>query len=148
MAQDRSQFSIIEALIILSSVTGEEKGVDVLKNIKQLTIFENLYNPYIDAEIVLLDDFDLRKSLNIQGTERIKLVIGEASNPEQPLFTKYFFFSKITDSKKAGERAEILVIQLIEEHVYINSIKEFSKSYTDTLENVAENILLNKKKIP
>lgn len=141
MAQDRSQFSIIEALVILSSVTGEEQGVDVLRNIRQLTLFENLYNPYIDAEIVLLDDFDLRKNLNIQGTERIKLVIGDTSNPEQPLITKYFFFSKITDSKKAGERAEILVIQLIEEHVYINSIKEFSKSYTDTLENIAESIL-------
>ena len=140
MAQNQSQFSILEALVISSTVRNEEIVVDVLSNIKELRLYENIFNPYIDASIVLLDDFGLRTSLRVQGTERLKLVIGNADKPEEPLIIKYFFFSRIIDTRKTNERAEILSIELVEEHVYINSIKEISKSYTEKLENIIESI--------
>lgn len=140
MAEVQSQFSILEALIISSQVSGQDIGVDVRANILEINFFENIYNPYIDARIVLLDDFGLKTSLNVQGTERLKIVIGNANDPENPLFVKYFFFSKIVDSLKQNERAEVLDIELVEEHVYINSIKQISRSYTQTLENIIESI--------
>lgn len=143
MAQNQSQFSILEASIILSSVKNEDKVVDVRGNIIELVFYENLYKPFVDASIVLIDDFGLRNALSIQGTERIKLVLGSASNPEEPTIIKYFFFSQINDVKKMNERSEILSINLVEEHVYVNSVKQFSRSYTNTLENIIKNISEN-----
>ena len=143
MAQNQSQFGILEASIILSSVKNEDKVVDVRGNIVEVNLFENLYKPYVDSTIVLIDDFGLKKSLNIQGTERLKLVLGDAENPEEPVFVKYFFFSKINDTQKMNERAELLSISLVEEHVYIDAIKQFSKSYTDELENIITSIADN-----
>lgn len=143
MAQNQSQFGILEASIILSSVKNEDKVVDVRGNIVEVNLFENLYKPYVDSTIVLIDDFGLKNSLNIQGTERLKLVLGDAENPEEPVFVKYFFFSKINDTQKMNERAELLSISLVEEHVYIDAIKQFSKSYTDELENIITSIADN-----
>jgi hypothetical protein len=143
MAQNQSQFGILEASIILSSVKNEDKVVDVRGNIVEVNLFENLYKPYVDSTIVLIDDFGLKNSLNIQGTERLKLVLGGAENPEEPVVVKYFFFSKINDTQKMNERAELLSISLVEEHVYIDAIKQFSKSYTDELENIITSIADN-----
>ena len=143
MAQNQSQFGILEASIILSSVKNEDKVVDVRGNIVEVNLFENLYKPYVDSTIVLIDDFGLKNSLNIQGTERLKLILGDAENPEEPVVVKYFFFSKINDTQKMNERAELLSISLVEEHVYIDAIKQFSKSYTDELENIITSIADN-----
>lgn len=143
MAQNQSQFGILEASIILSSVKNEDKVVDVRGNIIELNFYENLYKPYVDASIVLIDDFGLKDALAIQGTERIKLVLGDAENPETPTVVKYFFFSKINDIRRMNERSEILSINLVEEHLYIDSIKQFSRSYTDDLENIVSTISEN-----
>lgn len=143
MAQNQSQFGLLEASLILSSVKNEDKVVDVRGNIIELNFYENLYKPYVDAQIVLIDDFGLKDTLSIQGTERLKLVLGDAENPEEPIIVKYFFFAKINDTKKMNERAEMLSINLVEEHVYIDSIKQFSRSYTDSLENIVSTIADN-----
>lgn len=143
MAQNQSQFGILEASIILSSVSNEDKVLDVRANIIELNFYENLYKPYIDASIVLIDDFGLKNALSIQGTERLKLVLGDASNPQEPTIIKYFFFSKVNDVKRLNERSEMLSISLVEEHVYIDAIKQFSRSYTNTLESIIENVSEN-----
>jgi hypothetical protein len=143
MAQNQSQFGLLEASIILSSVKDEDKVVDVRGNILELNFYENLYKPYVDGHVVLIDDFGLKDTLSIQGTERLKLVLGDAEKPEEPIVIKYFFFSQIVDTKKMNERSEMLSINLVEEHLYVDSIKQFSRSYTDTLENIIGTIADN-----
>ena len=135
-----SHFSILEASVILSS-QDEDKVVDIRGNVLEINLFENLYKPYVDGTLVVLDDFGLRTSMNTQGTERLKLVLGNGDDLENPKVVKYFFFKAITDSKKVSERSEVLAVDLIEEHVYINSIKSISKSYTGKLEDIATSIV-------
>ncbi len=139
----KTQFSIIEAVIISSRTKGADIGVDVTANVLELNFFEELYNPFVGARIVLLDDFGLKTALNVQGTERLKLVIGDPDKRQEPIFTKYFFFSRIVDSMKRNERAEVLDIELVEEQVYVNSIKQISRSYTQTLEKIVESICIS-----
>jgi len=143
MAQNQSQFGILEASIILSSVKNEDKVVDVRGNILEVNFYENLYNPYVDATVAIIDDFGLKDALSTQGTERLKLVIGDAERPEEAIIVKYFFFSKINDVRRMNERAELLLISLVEEHVYIDSIKQFSRSYTGELEDIISTISAN-----
>jgi hypothetical protein len=142
-SQTQTQFSILEAVFISSITTGQDIAVDVRASILEFNFFEDIYAPYINATIVILDDFGLKTALNVQGTERLKIVVGNSDKPEEPVFTKYFFFSRILDSQKRNERAEVLDIELVEEHVYINSIKQISRSYTQTLENIIESIMFS-----
>lgn len=140
MAQNQSQFGILEASIITSSTKNEDRVLDVRANVLEINFYENLYKPYVDATIAIIDDFGLRDALSIQGTERLRLVLGDAGAPEEPIVVKYFFFSKITDVRRMNERAEILLINLVEEHVYINSVKQFSRSFTGELETIISEI--------
>ena len=143
MAQNQSQFGILEASIITSSTNNEDRVVDVRGNVLEVVFYENLYKPYIDATIAIIDDFGLRDALSIQGTERLKLVLGDAEKPEEPVAVKYFFFSRIADVQRMNERSELLLINLVEEHVYIDSVKQFSRSYTGKLEDIISTISAN-----
>lgn len=136
-----SEFSILQADVILSSVDDEKKVVDVRNKVVQVDFYENLYKPYVDARIVLMDDFGFKNSLSIQGTERLRIVLGNELEPEEPCITKYFFFSKIVDAQKANERAEVLSLELVEDHVYVNAVKQISRSFESNLEDMIENVV-------
>ena len=143
MAGINSQFRILEASLILSSPSAEDTVIEISENILELQFFENILKPYVDGRMAVLDDFGLRTSIGSTGTERIRFVIASGVDLDTPVIEKIFFFQEIVDSKKQGERSEILQINLVEEHVYINAIKSFSKSYTGKLEDIATDILSN-----
>ena len=136
-----TEFSILQADVILSSVSEEKKVVDIRNKVVQLDFFENLYKPYVDGRIVMMDDFGFKNSLSIQGTERLRLVLGNETEPNEPTIIKYFFFSKIIDASKANERAEVLSLELIEDHVYVNAVKQISRSYESNFEDMIESII-------
>ena len=130
----KSRFTIINADVILSSGS-DNKVIDVRQNIVELSFFESLHKEYVDARMVMLDDFGFRTELSTTGTERINIVVANGDNPHAPHINKTFFFSKINDVEKTNERSEVLSIDLVEEHVYVNAMKCISRSYEGTLED-------------
>jgi hypothetical protein len=134
-----SSFNIVKAEIYLASSGKRTSVVDVAKNIIELVFFESLSKPFVDARLVLLDDFGFRNDLSIQGTERIFISISAGAG-ELPSINKTFFFSKINDVVKNNERSEVVSIDLVEEHVYINAMKSISRSYSETLDNMIVDI--------
>lgn len=140
MADNQSQYSILEAAVISSSSSGEDNTVDIKSNVIELQFFEHIGKPYIDARIVFIDDMGLKAALGIQGTERMRIVVGDASKPEEPIIIKNFYFANITQTKRLNERSELLSVELVEEHVYVDAIKQFSRSYTANFEDIIENI--------
>ena len=97
---NNSRFTIVNADILLSTDTVEAEStvIDVKNNIQELSFYESINKEYIDARIVLLDDFGFRNELNTTGTERIYLAIADATDPTLPIIEKTFFFSKINYS--------------------------------------------------
>jgi hypothetical protein len=139
----KTQFNIIDASVIFSRVDGSEVEVDIRNNVIEFQTFEHLQKPYIDARIVFLDDFGMKDTLSVQGTERLRITIGDLDEPEQVSFTKFFFFSKINEVRKANERSEIISLELVEEHVFVNAVKQISRSFTSNIENMIETIVTN-----
>ena len=140
MSYLNSQFSILDASIITTSTSDEDRVIDIKSNVMEIQFFEHIGKPYVDGRIVFLDDMGLKSGLSLRGTERIRIVLSDSDNLEEPNIIKYFFFSKITEAKKMNERSEIISIDLVEEHVFVDAIKQFSRSYTSTLEDMIKNI--------
>ena len=140
MPSTQSQFSILEASIISTSTYDDESVVDVKSNVLELQFFEHIGKPFIDAKIVLIDDMGLKDAIGIQGTEKFRIVIGDPSGLEEPSIVKYFYISNITQTKKLNDRSEMLAIDLVEEQVFVDAIKQFSRSYTSTLEDMITSI--------
>lgn len=139
----RSPYSILQANLVSSSTTGEAFSVDIKNSILELQFFENLYKSYIDAKLVFLDDAGLKNYLSMQGTERINIRIGDPDKPTERVIDKTFFISRIMDTKRTNDTSEVLSLELVEEHVYVNSIKQVSRSYTETIENMVVDLCSN-----
>lgn len=138
----RSPYSILQANLVSSSTSGEAFSVDLRNSILELQFFENLYKSYIDAKMVFLDDAGIKNYLSMQGTERINIRIGDPDNAET-VIDKTFFISRIMDAKRTNDTSEVLSLELVEEHVYVNSIKQVSRSYTETIENMVVDLCYN-----
>ncbi len=143
MSVPQSPFAIIDATVIMSQSDGNNIQVDISSNVVEFEIFEHLQKPYLDARIVFIDDFAFRDTLSTQGSERLVLTVGDPNEPDKPLFTKGFFFSKVNDTQKMGERTEILSLDLVEDHVLISTVKQFSKSYRGTFEEIISEIAVS-----
>ena len=143
MAKNNSSYSIIEAVVILPTQKENDTLLDVRANLLEINFFENIAKPYVDARIALLDDFGFKNNLGIQGTERIRITIGSNETPEDPIIQKTFFISKINESKRLNERSEILSIDLVEEHVFVNGIKQISRSFATTIEDAIKDLCQN-----
>lgn len=136
----KSSFNVIEAVIIFNRVDGSQLEVDIVSNLIEFKTFEHISKCYVDANITFIDDFGMRDTLSVQGTERIKITIGNPEDDSSTFFEKYFFFLKVTDTKKLNEKSELVSVDLVEEHVYVDSIKNISKSFTETIETTIANI--------
>ena len=66
----KNEYSIISAEMILESPNAPSLSVDVKANILELQFFENLFLPYVDAKMVITDDFGLRDLFGQQGLEQ------------------------------------------------------------------------------
>jgi hypothetical protein len=135
MSLNQSRFNIINADIIFSSDKEQSNLIDIRSSIIELVFYESLHKAYVDARIVIIDDFGLRTQLSTTGTERISLVVADGNDPAQGVIEKTFFFSKVNDVVKSNERSEILSIDLVEDHVFVNAMKTISRSYESTLED-------------
>jgi len=138
-----AEFAIIDATVILNRVDGTSLQVDISSQIMEFEVFEHLSKPYLDARLVFIDDFGFRDTLSVQGSEQIIITVGDPEEPDKPLFTKAFFFAKVNDTAKMNERAELLSVSLIEDHVLISAVKQFSRSYRGTFEDMISEIALS-----
>jgi hypothetical protein len=142
----QSSYNIIEATVIMSSTEGTNTEVDIRNSVIEFQTFEHIQKPYIDGRIVFIDDFGLRDTLSMSGTERLRIVLANEEDIQDTLIVKYFFFSKINDTKKLNERSELLSADLVEEHLFVDSVKQFSRSYTAKIEDIITDICFNELK--
>jgi hypothetical protein len=139
MADDTNN-TILEAVLISSRVQGNDIEVDIKSNILELKTFENISKPWIDAQLVFIDDFGLKDAVSIAGTEKFRIVLGNPNDPQGEVFTKFFFISQINDSQRQNDNAEIISVSLVEDQLYVDSVKEISRSFTGNIEDIITNI--------
>lgn len=138
--KSNTSFTIIRAEILLTSSESALQRIDIRNNVVEVKFYENLFKPYVDARIKMLDDFGFRGMLSLQGTERIVITVGSSEDVMEPLFEKVFFVSSVIDAKRVNERSEALSLELVEEHVYVNAVKQISRSFTKNIEGIVSDI--------
>jgi hypothetical protein len=134
------KFAIVEAIVVTTISDGNEIEIDIKPNIIEFQTFEHISKPYVDATLSFVDDFGLLNQLAFRGTERFRITFGQTDDIHAPLYTKFFFVNKITDVLKSNDRSEILSVDLVEDILYIDSIKQLSRSFTAPIEEIIEEI--------
>ena len=125
-----------------SSVTGnraEDESINILNMCIDIVIFENITRPYLTCTLVMVDDLNLSSIPGIQGTERITVEFGSPLSSD--FIKKTFFIKKIKEYEKYNERTDVLVLSLVEDIAFYDSVLKISKSYEGTGEQIVTKIL-------
>lgn len=111
--------------------------------VAEFNIYENVTLPYLTANMILQDDQDLYRKLDLQGTERVKIRYkskasdgGNTSHVE-----KNFVIVNIQADAKHNDYTSILMINMIEDIGYYDKVLSISKAYTGKGEEIIENII-------
>lgn len=94
---------------------GRELSYEIRSAIVDLNIFENIALPYTTAQIGVADVKDILSGLDIQGGEYIDLLIEPSQEHGHEAISKRYHITKILQGSRAGENAEAIVFQCIDE---------------------------------
>lgn len=111
-----------------------------LKNLTvEFNIFENINIPYLTGSLIILDDNKLYDTLQIQGTERIQIVVSLGATTDQ--IEKNFVITQVASTTKVNDYSTIIRFDLIEDIGYLNNIQKFSKMYDGKGERIIHKII-------
>lgn len=117
---------------------GTEKGAASI--VAEINIFESINTPYLTGNMVLIDDHDIYRLADIQGTERIKIVFALPTKESQ-IIELNFVLLDVEGQMKNNDTTSTLIVNMIEDIGYYNELQQISKSYQGKGENILSNIL-------
>ena len=133
------QYKLVEAFISADKLGDRE--LDIASRAFELTIFESLDAAYLSGLLVMSDDVGIFSELDITGTEYVTFKIASVEDGLTPIVEKTFIISKIVKSTKPNDTTSVLMMHLIEPHVFVNSLKPFSRAYTNPFEKIITQIV-------
>lgn len=111
-----------------------------LQNISiEFNVFEDIRSPFLTGSLIVLDDNQLYDSLQIQGTERINIVLSLGDRSDQ--IEKNFVITQVAKSFKTNDYSTVLQFDLIEDIGYLNNLIKFSRMYDGKGERIIEKII-------
>lgn len=118
--------------------------VDLKRMISEINLFEDIYKPYITAQVVVYDDVGLlTEILEVQGREYLELDIRGA----EPQFTEGETLKvkmrvvSIIRQKRVNDKVVVFSLNCISEHAYADALVKLSRSYTGQMEDIANNVV-------
>lgn len=118
------------------ATTANDNPIDIKNSIMELNIIENISLPYLNGNIVLADYISLSHLIKFKGTERIEITIQNIAGVE---IKKDFIITNISFQKN-GNKANILILDIIDEFGYYLNIVRTSKAYKGKIYDILNNI--------
>ena len=159
MSGPGQQYVIKQAFIAADRFGGfDENYIDVKTMIVEVSLYESLDKPYVSGEMVILDDKGLFEKMSFKGTEKLQLTIAGVTTDEsgEPVevfppggkdVTKQrtFVITSVDSRVKSGAagNASLYTMSFVDEHAFLNSLKEVSKSYTGRITDIMSSIILS-----
>ena len=133
---------IIESVLYSSNKLNKSlKGVELRQITTDIDIYEDLNKPYITANIVILDDSSFISSANIMGGEKITIEI-KSVRKNSKLISKTFFINKILNQSRASDNAQVVILHLIEDCVFISNLHNLCRYYSDNPSEIIKKIII------
>ena len=116
-----------------------------------ISLFENIFSPTMSGTITLLDANSIVSNLPIIGQEFLSFKIKTASITEGGTsiidFTKNPFSVYKIDQRIEGTNSELITLHFASPEMLRNLRTRVSKSYTNTIDNIAIDVIQNSKYI-
>ena len=117
---------VLQSFIIHSK--RHPKPVDIAGNVTMFQIYEDINKPFLTGNFILHDDIRFVDGIKLIGTELVEITITQPGVDGVPV-TLNFMITTMDDTQKTSDNVEILTFSMIEEPLFKNSCKQFSKAY-------------------
>lgn len=132
-------FLLRECSIMRENLGGQELGnqkLDIKNFVGELSINESIYKNAINVDIRIMDNSKLYSGLRLNGSEKIRLVIGRNADTLLELFNLDLVISDLDLFTQVSNDMQSYVLKCVPEYTLINQTKTISDSFTDIIEAV------------
>ncbi len=140
--QSPSDYGLDELVYMPNGEEEDERNVSLGKSVFQVDIFENIERPFLSGTVTFRDDTRIYDQyFDIKGTERLKIVFSNKDNTNP--IKKRFVIRRVQSATKTNETTEVIIMNIIDETYFIDTVSRFSKGYKGTPEEIVEKILID-----
>ena len=114
--------------------------VDIARVISEINIYEHIDKPFLTGSILFNDNANLYNEINWLGTEKVEIEIALDEDGDN-VINRVFRVQKINRAVKSNDQNETFLINIVEEHAYLSSLKKVQRSYEGYHVEIIEKIL-------
>lgn len=129
----------IESIVITTA-----KGFyqDITNQVSGLSIYEDIFSPFITGDITIKDALDLLNVFPLIGEEFLHLKLKTPTLNHGNIDAK-FYITKMRDRQPTGDRGYLYQLQFISEEALIDVNKKISKSFGGRCSDIAKQVLMD-----
>jgi len=116
-------------------------SLDIKPHVSQLTIYEDMFSPFMTGNIITNDTVDIMNMLGQQGDDMLHIKVYTPDIDKKNYIDKYFHIYKVSDRTDLGDRRISHVIHFGSVDMLTESSMRISKTYKDLPHKIIENIL-------
>ena len=120
-------------------------SVDIRQQIGSISVYEDLQQPTIYAELLVNDAVNLVKDFPITGNEIIEIVFKTPTREELTTYKLKVFTIEGQGTRNSGQATAYVLKAVSEEH-FRNTDFNITSSYKDTIDNIVYDIIKNQLK--
>ena len=103
--------------------------LDIINVISDFEVYEHIDKPYLTGKLVVLDTQRIYERFDFQGGETFTVQIQRGQNEAIEPIKKTFIIDEVLHVSKANETSQALVLHLIEDIGFIDTLENINKVY-------------------
>lgn len=135
----------IKVISIRLTNTNKSASIDIRAQVISFSIFEDIEQPTLYAELTMVDALNLVKDFPIIGEEDLEIVYITPGR-EKPSKYKFRTYSVDGTVNNSTGKSSAYVLKCVSNEHFINSVQSVDKGYNNTVAEMVADILLNEIK--
>lgn len=123
-----------------------ESGVatNVTPQVERITIFEDIFSPFISGEITLRDTYDIPNAIGLSSKLLLRLDLNTPSLPNNKNINGYFLIYNLTNRELASDRSQLYTYRFASEEIIYDVQRRISKTFRGTGKSIIEELVSKK----
>lgn len=123
---ERAGQYLIDAIEVLQP-TG--KALDVRDQVQQVTLYEDLFSPFMSGNLVCIDSVDLPSLFLNAGADLLHLRLRTPTLEKENVIDRYFHIYKMSDRTELSDRSQTYILHFVNKDSIIDSSINISKTF-------------------
>lgn len=104
-------------------------AVDVREQVEQITIYEDIFSPFISGNLICLDTADLPSLFLNAGADLLRLSVWTPTIDKSKRIDRYFHIYKLSDRAEISDRSQSYIFHFVSQESIVDTSFNFSRTF-------------------